>query len=78
MGNEKERDAERQTRNRGLQEEDRKLHEPGQRPPHSAAEPDAPEPERPATTPEKADQDVAHLENPPQSDGPRERSNDAV
>lgn len=71
-------EAERETRNRGLQEEDRRQHEPDERTPHRAVEQDAPEQERPTTPDEEQDQDIAELENPPQAEGPRERSNDAV
>jgi hypothetical protein len=70
--------AEREVRNRGLKEEEKRLRDPEQRPPHSAVEADASEPERPTTLPEREEQDIAHLENPPQSEGPRERSNEAV
>lgn len=75
---EKKTDAERETRNRGLKEEEKRLRDPESRPPHSAMETDASEPERPVTPQEKNEQDVAHLENPPQAEGPRERNNDAV
>lgn len=70
--------AERDTLNRGLQDEDDRLRDPDGRPPHSSMESDASEPERPVTPQEKQEQDISHLENPPQSEGPRERSNDAV
>jgi hypothetical protein len=72
------KDAERDTRNRGLQEEEKRLHDSDARPPHSDMETDATQPERPTTPPENAEEDIAHLENPPQAEGPRERSNDAV
>lgn len=72
------KDAERDARNRGLQEEDRRLHDQDDRPPHGSMESDATEPERHVTPQEKEEQDIAHLENPPQSEGPRERNNDAV
>jgi hypothetical protein len=75
---ERSKDTERDARNRGLQEEDRRLHDPEERPPHSTMETDASEPERPETPQEKAETDVAHLENPPQAEGPRERSNEGV
>jgi len=71
-------DAERSTRNDALQKEDRHLHDPDKRTPRHAAEQDGPEPERLTTPQEDAEQDVAHLENPPQAEGPRERNNDAV
>ena len=44
----------------------------------SAADPDAPQQERPTTPAEDRDQDLAQMENPPQAEGPRERNNDAV
>lgn len=71
-------DAERTTRNRGLQETEKRQHDPDQRAPHRAVEQDAPEQERKVTPDEKSDQDIAQLENPPQSEGPRERSNNGV
>jgi hypothetical protein len=77
MSNDK-KDAERDARNRGLQEEEKRLHDADQRPPHSDMETDASEPERPVNTQEVEDDDIARLENPPQADGPRERSNDSV
>lgn len=70
--------AERDTRNRALQEEDRRQHDPDKRTPHRATEQDAPEQERVTTPDESSEQDIARLENPPQAEGPRERSNDAV
>lgn len=71
-------DAGTSARNRGLTEEEKRLHDPEQRPPHGAVQQDAPEPER-ATTPQKdEEQGIAQLENPPQVEGPRERNNDAV
>ncbi|MEX1184324.1 MAG: hypothetical protein WEF86_13915 [Gemmatimonadota bacterium] len=69
---------ERATRNKGLQQEQQRLEDPDGRSPHSAAQQDAPVPERPITILEEADEDIAHLENPPQTDGPREKNNDAV
>jgi hypothetical protein len=72
---EQNRDAESEARNRGLQEEEKRLRDPEQRPPHGALETDASEPERPETPQEVNEQDIAHLENPPQAEGPRERSN---
>lgn len=71
------KDAERDTRNQGLKEEERQLHDPDERTPHGAEDDDVPAPKRPGTPAEDSD-DIAHLENPPQSDGPRERSNDSV
>jgi hypothetical protein len=65
-------------RNRGLQEEEKRLRDPAARPPHADVEADADAPERPTTVQEDAAEDIAHLENPPQSEGPRERSNDGV
>jgi hypothetical protein len=71
-------DAETEARNRGLQEDEAQLRDADKRTPRRAAEQDQPEPERP-TTPQEAEQsDVAHLENPPQAEGPRERSNESV
>lgn len=70
--------AERATRNRGLQEEDDRQHDADKRTPHHAAEQDAPEQERMTTPDEEQSQDIAQLENPPQAEGPRERSNRAV
>lgn len=66
--------AERNAVNRGLQEEEDRLQDPERRPPHRAADSDASEPERRVTPQEKADEDIAHLENPPQTEGPRERA----
>ncbi|HEX2167028.1 MAG TPA: hypothetical protein VHG09_07275 [Longimicrobiales bacterium] len=71
-------DAERDTRNRGLQEEEKRQHDPEKRTPHRAIEQDAPEQERPTTPDEESNEDIAQLENPPQAEGPRERNNDAV
>lgn len=71
-------EAETDARNRGLREEERRQRDPEKRTPHRAIEQEAPEPERLTTPDEDRDQDIAQLENPPQSEGPRERSNDAV
>jgi hypothetical protein len=71
-------DAERSTRNRGLEEAEKRQRDPNRRAPHRAAEQEHPEQERAATPDEKSDQDIAQLENPPQSEGPRERSNNGV
>lgn len=76
-----ERDSGRTKRdslNRGLQEEEERLQDPERRPPHHDMEGEASEPERPAEPQEKADDDIAHLENPPQTEGPRERSNEGT
>jgi hypothetical protein len=73
-----EEQAERDTRNRGLKDDEKRLRDPEERAPHSSMETDASEPERPVTPLEDAEQDIAHLENPPQAEGPRERNNDAV
>ena len=70
--------AARDTINRGLKEEDHRLHEPDERTPRRAVEQNAPEPERPTTPAEDAEQDISQLENPPQTEGPRERNNNAV
>ena len=66
------------TRNRGLEEEDKRLHDPDKRTPHRAVEQDAPEQERLTTPQEEQDQSIEQLENPPQAEGPRERNNNAV
>jgi hypothetical protein len=71
-------DAERSARNEGLKQDDQRLQDPAQRSPHTAAKQGPPEPERPITPQEDAEQDLARLENPPQTEGPRERNNDAV
>lgn len=71
-------EAERATRNRGLQEEDKRQHDPDKRTPHRAIDQDAPEAERLTTPAEEHDEDIAQLENPPQAEGPRERSNNSV
>jgi hypothetical protein len=71
-------EAERETRNRGLRDEEERQHDPEKRPPHRAIEQDAPEPERPTTPDEDSAEDIAQLENPPQTEGPRERSNKGV
>ena len=71
-------EAARETRNRGLQEEDKRLHDTDKRTPHKAAEQTSPEPERLTTPQEDADQDISQLENPPQAEGARERNNNAV
>lgn len=78
MAERKGQEAERETRNRGLQEEDERQHDPDKRTPHRAIEQSAPEQERPTTPDEEANEDIAQLENPPQAEGPRERSNDGV
>jgi hypothetical protein len=71
-------DAERSTRNRALEEAEKRQRDPHGRTPHRAAGQEHPEHERPATPDEKSTQDIAQLENPPQSEGPRERSNNGV
>ncbi|CAN5724959.1 hypothetical protein BH23GEM9_BH23GEM9_13090 [soil metagenome] len=68
--------SERDARNRGLKVEDERLRDPERRPPHSEEETEA-SPSRSSTPPRDAS-DIAHLENPPQTEGPRERSNDAI
>ena len=70
--------SEKETRNRGLQEEEKRQHDPDQRTPHRAVEQDAPEQERPTTPDGERNEDIAQLENPPQTEGPRERSNEGV
>jgi hypothetical protein len=70
-------DASRDALNRGLDEEKDRLRDADKRSQH--ADPgEATDPERPTTPQETAEQDIAHLENPPQTEGPRERSNDGV
>ena len=71
-------EAARETRNRGLQEEDKRLHDADKRTPRRAAEQTSPEPERLTTPQEDAGQDISQLENPPQAEGPREKNNPAV
>lgn len=71
-------EAARETRNRGLKEEDHRLHDADKRTPHRTVEQNSPEPERLTTPQEDAEQDIGNLENPPQAEGPRERSNHAV
>jgi hypothetical protein len=70
--------AERETRNRGLQEEDERQHDPKGRTPHRVVDQSAPEQVRPTTPDEEANEDIAQLENPPQAEGPRERNNEGV
>lgn len=77
-GQDQNSETERETRNRGLQEEDKRQHDPNKRTPHRAIEHDAPEQKRTTTPDEGQGDDIAQLENPPQSEGPRERNNDAV
>ena len=43
-----------------------------QKSPRTAAEQDAPEPERPTTPDEEAGMDLAEMEQPPQAEGQRE------
>jgi hypothetical protein len=74
---EKSKDAERDARNIGLQEEAKRLRDTEDRT-HGDIESDSTAPERPVKAPEEGEKDLAHLENPPQVEGPRERSNDAV
>jgi hypothetical protein len=68
----------RATRNRGLDESQERLSDPELRTPHRAADQASPEPERPVRPDEEAEQDIAQLKNPPQTEGPREENNDAV
>lgn len=71
----REKGADERNQNRGLEEQADELRDPARRPPHH--EQTTPSPRRghaqepPADAPE-------HLENPPQTEGPRERANDAV
>lgn len=69
-------EATRRSRNIGLRRKEARLQDPESRAPRNAAEQEAPEPERPTAPVEE--QDIARLENPPQTDGPRERSNRGV
>jgi hypothetical protein len=73
-----EKSGEREAVNRGLQEKDERLADPDRRPPHSEPEDDAPGGDRTDAAKDKPVDDISRLENPPQSDGPRERSNDGV
>ena len=61
--------------NRSVQHKEEELRDPQERPPHDRTARPSPNPgkgqEPPTDSPD-------HLENPPQSDGPRERNNDAV
>jgi hypothetical protein len=75
---EKNESGAKDARNRGLKEEEERLRDPASRPPHGETETDTPEPERPAPVQKDEEADIAHLENPPQTEGPRERSNDSV
>jgi hypothetical protein len=70
--------AERDARNRGLQEEEERLRDQDARPPHGETDADDSVPERPTAPAEGQEGDIGNLENPPQTEGPRERSNDAV
>lgn len=74
---ESSKDASRDALNRGLQEEEENLRDPESRPPHTEPEDDAGTGKRPAK-PGNDPGDVANLENPPQVDGPREKTNDGV
>lgn len=80
MGSDKADKASRETMNKGLQKEQDRLQDPHRRPPHHTrlSESDASDPERPTTPQEDSEQDIAHLENPPQAEGPRERTNRGV
>ncbi|HSJ05871.1 MAG TPA: hypothetical protein VK936_04155 [Longimicrobiales bacterium] len=73
-----ERSGDPETVNRGLQEKDDRLADPDRRPPHSEPEGGAPGGDREGATKETPADDISRLENPPQTEGPRERSNDAV
>ena len=60
--------------NRALEETDERLHEPQKRPPHhkdAQPSPNKQRQEAPVDSPEQ-------LENPPQTDGARERNNNSV
>jgi hypothetical protein len=72
--------ASRDAMNRGLDKEQDRLEDPDRRPPHheEMSPADASHAERPSTPQEDDEEDIAHLENPPQAEGPRERSNKSV
>jgi hypothetical protein len=78
MTSDKADDASRDALNRGLNKEQERLRDADKRSSQRAEESTGTEPERPATPPETTKQDIAHLENPPQTEGPRERSNEGV
>ncbi len=72
MAQEKKREE--RNRNAGLEHKEAELHDPERRPPHheeTVASPQRPSREAPVDSP-------AREENPPQTIGPREHSNDAV
>ena len=70
--------TERETRNKGLDNAEEELRDPDKRTPHHSKEQSSPKTGHPTTAAEKNAGDIANLENPPQSEGPRERNNDAV
>jgi hypothetical protein len=78
MTSDKADDASRDALNRGLDKEQQRLRDADKRSSQRLEESTGTEPEQPATRQEKAEQDIAHLENPPQTEGPRERSNEGV
>jgi hypothetical protein len=79
MTSDKADDASRDALNRGLDKEQQRLRDADKRSSQRAEESTGTEPDRPAASQEDAEQsDIAHLENPPQTEGPRERSNEGV
>jgi hypothetical protein len=78
MTSDKADDASRDALNRGLDKEQKRLRDADKRSSQRLEENTGTEPERPVTPQEDAEQDIAHLENPPQTEGPRERSNEGV
>jgi hypothetical protein len=77
MTSDKADDASRDALNRGLDKEEDRLRDAEKRSQHTEPS-EATDPERSTTPPKNAERDLAHLENPPQTEGPRERSNDGV
>jgi hypothetical protein len=78
MTDRKNDDASKDAMNRGLDNEEERLRDADRRPPRRAVDSSASDPERATTPQEDEEQDIAHLENPPQAEGPRERNNDSV
>ncbi|HSJ24221.1 MAG TPA: hypothetical protein VK929_06095 [Longimicrobiales bacterium] len=70
--------GEKDARNQGLKEEEKRLRDPEERPPHSEVDDGPAETGKRPAPAEKSEADVANLENPPQTEGPRERGNDGV
>lgn len=78
MANEKSEKGARETRNKGLEKSDERLHDPAQRMPDNDVDLNAGAGAARNVPETKDEKDPASLENPPQVIGPRERSNDAV